>query len=159
LTKKHRLILPALALAAAAGIASTAGASSSDAVSVVKADLAKLQGHVTARHDQMVADANKLAADAHAAKGSNRKAAKAAIRPDIIKLKADLAAARAVIHADHAQLKSDLAGLKGTKGARKELHLSLQSTRAAIHAANADARDALQKARAAVRDLRASFKK
>ena len=70
LMKKYVLALSALTAAAALGPA--AATSAADPVAAVKADLAKLQADVTAKRNVIVADAQKLAADAAAAKGGTR---------------------------------------------------------------------------------------
>jgi hypothetical protein len=54
-----------------------------DPVGAVKADLAKLKTHAIATSATIVADAQKLTADATAAKGSTKAQAKAAVKPDL----------------------------------------------------------------------------
>jgi predicted nucleic acid-binding Zn-ribbon protein len=146
---------------AAAGLAAFPALAPADTapVATVKADLAKLQSNVATARTTLVGDAQKLAADANAAKGTSRKAARAAIKPDLQKLHSDLAAARATIKADHAQLRSDLAAAKQVKGAAKELKPVLASTRASVKQLRSEIRSELAKARQAVKDLRASFTK
>src|SRR5204863_184447 len=79
----------------------------------VKSDISQLQSHATARHDAVIADAQKLAADAQAAVGGTRKEAMATIKADRAKLKSDRTAAAATLKADRAKLKADAAVAAG----------------------------------------------
>jgi hypothetical protein len=152
-------ILGLIVLAGALAVPALAGADTAP-VAAVKADLAKLQADVQAKHDTIIAHAHKLATDAAAAKSApTRKDARAAIQPDVQKLRDDLVAARTVLQADRAQLATDLATAKQDKANRKELRPVVQSTRQAIKQLRTELRAELKLARAAVRDLRASFKK
>jgi hypothetical protein len=148
------LLVTALALAVLAPAATAQG----DPAAAVKADLAKLVSDADARHDVVIADANKLAADAQAAKGGTKAAARAAIKADLAKLRADRKAAAEVVKADRAQLKTDLAAAKDAK-ALKGLRSSLKEARTALKQQRAEVKAALQAAHQAVKELRASFKK
>ena len=82
--------LTLVTMAFALGVLAPSGAlADADPAAAVKADTAKLLSDATARHDAVIADANKLAADAQAAKGGTKEAARATIKADLAKLRAD----------------------------------------------------------------------
>ena len=79
-------------------------------IETVKADLTKLSTDVQTKHDTVVADAQKLQADATSFLGtSDKKAARAAIKADAQKLTTDWHSLLAVCLADRAQLHQDIA--------------------------------------------------
>src|SRR5436190_21888062 len=127
-------LLASVSVAAALAVPALASGQA-DPVSAVKADLAKLRTDVTATSATIVADAQKLTADATAAKGGTKAQAKASVKPDVTKLHADLSAAKTLLEADKAQLKVDVAAAKQVKGAKKALKADLKSTRDAVHQA------------------------
>jgi predicted nucleic acid-binding Zn-ribbon protein len=155
LSKRHLLGAAAAVAALAAPNAFAAG----DPVAAVNADLAKLKTDVASARATIVPTAQKLASDAAAAKGSTRAQAVAVVKPDLMQLRSALKAARTQIRADRAQLKTDLAAAKSVDGTRKQLQPAVKSTRAAVKADRTAIRNALQQARQAVKDLRASFRK
>ena len=62
------------------------------------------------------------------------------------------------IYQRHTNL-TDLAAAKQVKGARKALKADLNATHEAVHQARSSASEAVKNARAALKDLRASFQK
>ena len=85
---KKTLTLVTMALALGV-LAPSAALADTDPAAAVKADVAKLVSDATTRHDVVIADANKLTADAQAAKGGTKEAARATIKADLAKLRTD----------------------------------------------------------------------
>jgi ABC-type transporter MlaC component len=157
LDMKKTLTLVTMALVLGV-LAPSAALADADPVAAVKADVAKLLSDASARHDVVIADANKLAADAEAAKGGTKAAARATIKADLAKLRADRKAAAVILKADRAQLKTDLEAAKEAK-ALKGLRGTLKDARDTLKQQRAEVKQALEAAHAAVKELRASFKK
>src|SRR3954451_20821266 len=79
-------------------------------------------------HSTVVADAQKLAADAQSLQGMTDKAAgKALLQTDLAKLKADLDAWHQTLDSARGQLKTDLQALKGTKPGKDQMQATKQS--------------------------------
>jgi hypothetical protein len=126
----------------------------------VKADLAKLTADVQTKHDTVVADAQKLQADATGFLGtSDKKAARATIKADAQKLTTDWHSLLAVCLADRAQLHQDIAAARAAgAGGDGQLRLIVRQANLTIRATNLEMRAAVARARAAVVGLRESFK-
>ncbi len=147
-----------VALGAVAGaLAIPAAFADTDPLAAVKADIAKLTTDATARHDLVVADAQKLGADAEAAIGTPRKTALATIKADRAKLKSDREAATATVKADRAQLKTDVAAVHAAKTGKGQMKALLQPLRTLLQQQRTEIKSALQAAHDAVKALRASY--
>lgn len=148
-----------LAVGVGAGALATpfAGADAG-ALASVKTDAVKLTADATAKHDLVIADAQKLQADAQAALGGKRKDVKVTIKADVAKLRSDRTAAAAAVKADRAQLKADVKAAREAKAGKGQLESLLQPVRAQLKQQRAEIKAALQSARQAVKALRASFK-
>jgi hypothetical protein len=147
------LTLTAIAIVPVAAMAATP-------IDTVKADLTKLSTDVQTKHDAVVADAQKLQADATSFLGtSDKKAARAAIKADALKLTTDWHSLLAVCLADRAQLHQDIAAARAAgAGGDGQLRLLVRQANLTIRATNLEMRAAVARARAAVVGLRASFK-
>ncbi len=152
------LLLAALTLTACAIVPVAALAATP--IDTVKADLAKLTADVQTKHDAVVADAQKLQADATSLVGtSDKKAARATIKADAQKLTTDWHSLLSVCLADRAQLRADIAAARlAGDGGHGRLHLLVRQANLSIRATNLEMRAAVARARAAVVGLRASFR-
>jgi cobalamin-dependent methionine synthase I len=151
-----------LAAAAVLGVVAfvPAALAADDPLAAVKTDIAKLQTDFSSAHDTLIADAQKLQADAALIKPGNKDAAKAALTADWAQLKSDFAAKHTVMQADWTQLHADFeaarAAKSGTKDDRaalrdaaKQMHDAFQTGRAQVHEAVQAARAAIEAARKA----------
>ncbi len=152
------LLLAALTLTACALVPVAAMAASP--LDAVNADIAKLTSDVQIKHDTVVADAQKLQADATSLLGtSDKKAARATIKADAKKLTTDWHSLLATCLADRAQLRSDIAAARQAgAGDHGQLRLLVRQANLSIRATNLEMRAAVARARAAVVGLRASFR-
>jgi hypothetical protein len=152
------LLLAALTLAVVAIVPVAAMAATP--LDTVKADLAKLSTDVQTKHDAVVADAQKLQADATAFVGTtDKKAARAAIKVDAQKLTADWHSLLSVCLADRVQLRADIAAARAAHaGEHGQLRLLVRQANLSIRATNLEMRAAVARARAAVVGLRVSFR-
>lgn len=153
---KMTLIL-ALAVVAAALIVPVA-AFADDPVSTVQADIAKLKSDVQTKHDTVLADAQKLEADADALAGtSDKKAARQTIKADAQKLGSDWKSLLATCLADRAQLHKDVLAAKDAGVPKHQVRLLVRQANLEIRLVNLDMRSAVAKARLAVVKMRESF--
>lgn len=145
-------------VAGGVGLAAPAALADTDPLAAVRADVTKVEADATARHDLVIADAQKLQTDAQAAVGGDKDTAKATIRADVAKLHADRLQATSTVLADRAQLTGDLAAAHtagaGGNGALKSL---LQPMRTQLRQQHAEIVSAIHAAHDAVRSLRRSF--
>jgi hypothetical protein len=151
------LLLAALTLSAFAIVPVAALAASP--LDNVNADIVKLTADVQAKHDAVVADAQKLQADATSLTGtSDKQAARATIKADAQKLTADWRSLLSVCLADRVQLRADIAAARQAHaGGHGQLRLLVRQANLSIRATNLEMRAAVARARAAVVGLRASF--
>lgn len=146
-------------VAGSVGVAAPAALADTDPLAAVRADVAKVEADATARHDLVIADAQKLQADAQAAAGGTKDAAKATIQADRQKLWSDRAQATETVRADRAQLRTDLAAVHAAKaGGNGVLEDLLRPMRTQLRQQHREIVSAIHEARRAVRTLRHSFK-
>jgi hypothetical protein len=146
-------------VAGGVGLAAPAALADTDPLAAVRADVAKVEADATARHDLVIADAQKLQADAQAAVGGTKDAAKATIQADRQKLRADRAQATATVRADREQLRTDLAAVHAARaGGNGVLRDLLRPMRTQLRQQHHEILGAIHSARAAVRSLHRSFR-
>ncbi|MGD0272638.1 MAG: hypothetical protein ABSB96_02775 [Gaiellaceae bacterium] len=152
-----RRIVLLVAVAAVAFSPTLAVAASSDPVGTVNADIAKLQTDFTAAHDTLIADANKLQADAQLLTGSDKTQAKATIKADFQQLRSDFQSSRTTMHADWAQLRSDYAAAHNgqlSRSDRVNLRLAVRQLKVILRQGRAEVHQAIMAARKAIRSAR-----
>lgn len=152
-----RRIALLVAVAAVACFPTLAVADSSDPVATVNADIAKLQADFTVVHDTLIADANKLQADAQLLTGSDKTQAKATIKADFQQLRSDFQSARVTMHADWAQLRSDYAAAHNgqlSRADRVNLRLAIRQLQVTLRQGRAEVHQAIMAARKAIRSAR-----
>lgn len=129
-----------------------------DPLAAVNTDIAKLQADFTSTHDVLLADAQKLQADAALFKPGNKDAAKAAIKADWTQLKSDFEAKHVTMQADWKQLQTDLAAARsakaGTKADRTALRDAIHAMEATFRDGRAQVHEAIQAAHAAIQAAR-----
>lgn len=154
MTKFLSLLVVALAIAVAAPLAAFAD----DPTAAVQADIAKLKSDVQAKHDTVVADAQKLETDATSLVGSSdKKAARDTIKADVTQLVTDWKSLLATCKADRDQLHQDLQAAVQAGASKRDLHMLVRQANLEIRLVNLDMREAVVKARLAVLKLRQSF--
>ena len=148
------LFLIAMAIAVAAPVAALAD----DPTATVQADIAKLKSDVQTKHDTVVADAQKLEADATSLVGtSDKKAARDTIKADVTQLVTDWKSLLQVCLADRQQLRDDVKAAIDGGASKQDVRMLVREAQLEIRAANLDMREAVTKARLAVVKLRQSF--
>jgi len=154
-TKKILMLaVVALTVAAAAPVAAFAD----DPVGAVQADIAKLKTDVQAKHDQVVADAQKLETDANSFAGtSDKKTARQTIRVDALKLTGDWRSLLSTCLADRVQLRADVLAAKQAGVPAQQLRLLVRQANLEIRLTNLNMREAVAEAHLAVVKLRESF--
>jgi chromosome segregation ATPase len=129
----------------------------------VSSSISNLANAGASFHSTVVADAQKLAADAQSLQGTTDKAAgKALLQGDLAKLKADLQAWHQTLDSARGQLKSDLQAFKSTKPSKDQIQAtkqSLEQLHASLKSERVDVQSANQAAKTALEALRLSFKK
>lgn len=154
MNKALSLVVIVLAVAAAAPVAALAD----DPVATVQADIAKLKSDVQTKHDTVVADAQKLEADAASLVGtSDRKGARKTIKADALKLTGDWKSLLAVCLADRKQLREDVQAAARSGVSRRDLRRLVREANLEIRLTNMNMRAAVLEARIAVLELRESF--
>jgi len=149
------LAIVVLALAAIAPVSALADGSGSTAT--VQADIAKLKTDVQTKHDTVVADAQKLEADAGSLVGTDKKTARETIKADALKLTGDWKSLLSVCLRDRMQLRADVKAARESGVPHRELRLLVREANLEIRLTNMDMRAAVLKARIAVIKLRQSF--
>jgi uncharacterized DUF497 family protein len=150
--------LALLALAVAVSVIVPVAALADDPTGAIKADIAKLQTDVKAKHDAVLADAQTLQTDAQTLVGSDKATAKAKIRIDILKLTGDWRSLLSVCLADRVQLHADVLAARAAGAKPKEIRPLVREANLQIRASNLEMRAGVLRARAAVFALRQSFK-
>jgi hypothetical protein len=154
--KKTPFVVVALALSV-----TTPALAADDPVASAKADLATLLADAQAKHDTLIADANKLKADVAAASAAkDRKALKTTLRADLQQLRSDRQAAIALLQADRDRLKADLEAVRQARAGRgSDLRSLLEQARATLAQEREETQAAMQAARQAEQAALAAFKK
>lgn len=153
---KRFLVL--LVAVTAVAVAVPLAALADDPTSAVQADIAKLKTDVQAKHDTVVADAQKLAADAASLAGTtDKQAARAEIKADATKLTGDWKSLVATCLADRKQLRQDVQAAVQGGAAKRDLRLLVRQANLEIRLTNLDMREAVATARLAVVKLRQGF--
>jgi hypothetical protein len=149
------LYLAALALTVAAIVPVAAFAA--DPLAAINADITQLQTDVQAKHDAVLADAQKLQTDAQSLVGSDKATAKAMIQADVLKLTGDWRSLLSVCVTDRAKLRSDIDAAKTAGADKGQIRTLVRVANLQIRASNLEMRAGVLKARAAVFALRQSF--
>lgn len=147
------LVCSVVAVAVAVPVAALAD----DGTAAVQADIAKLKTDVQAKHDQVVADAQKLESDADALVGTDKKTAKQTIKVDALKLTGDWKSLLSTCLADRQQLRKDFRAAVQAGASKQQLKLLRRQANLEIRLVNLDMREAVAKAHLAVVKLRQTY--
>jgi hypothetical protein len=146
--------------ALAAALVLVPAALASDPSSALTADLQKLSTDRAAMHATVLADIQKLTADAQAAAGSNDKSSvKSTLQADVQKLNADLRSGAQTMQVDRRQTMQDLQAAKQAGVKLGSLKTQLQQLKQLFQQDKAAAQQDLQAAKQALDALKQSFHK
>jgi len=154
--KKTIALLAAAVLVVAAGAVSARA--DGDPVAAAKADVQQLVTDATALHSTVVADAQKITADAQSLQGTTDvEAARETLKADVQKLRADRQQLVPPVLADWKQLRTDLEAVRAAHAGTADLRSTLEQARETLRQEREDVRTALEAARQAMRALRQSL--
>jgi hypothetical protein len=149
----RQLITSAVLSAVVCAFAVPTALAAADPVGIVKNDVVTLQADVQTKHTLVIADAQKVTADATARAGAKHSQVKLTLRPDLQKLQNDTLVARTTITADRQRLQRDLQAVRSAKLGKGQLASLVKQARAADNAANAEVKAELKIANQAVSKL------